>query len=241
MAVAPTFATTLGQRVILAAEWKNDAGALTNPATVTLDILTPEDVALSPALIPTNPSTGVYEATLPLTASGQWAYRWTALGNGVDQVLEGLIDVGGSPFGGADAYDDQPGTNLHDELRLRLGDIDQAAPLFTEAQLAWLLTRSNDDMGAAVLLGARVLRARAARGVDVAEGDVRRSGSQEAKGLVELIGELQGAVAAAVAPIPLAGGLLHSEAAGRDPDLVAPYFTTSEPFPWSDDVLRRLA
>lgn len=227
----------LGQRVILKAEFRNDAGVLTNPGVVTLEVLTPQDEDLAPALVYTNPSAGKYEAALVLDLPGQWAWKWTGLGNGVDQAPEGTIEVLDSPFVTADSYDDEPGTNVADELRLRLGDTDRSSPLLTSAQLAWLLTKADNDVEAATLLGARLLAARFSRAYDVAEGDVRRSLSQQAKNYRDLVTTLEGSAGAVSAepPIPQAGGLRRSEADTRDPDLVDSYFTLTNPGGWGPD------
>lgn len=72
-----TFPT--GSTPSLACTFTDDAGALTNPATVTLTVKTPAGTTAGytgAQLV--HPSTGVYEYPYTLTTAGAYRVRWTS-------------------------------------------------------------------------------------------------------------------------------------------------------------------
>lgn len=80
-----TFET--GQDVSASAVFRDEAGVLVNPATVTLTVYRPDSTSL--AVTPTNPTTGYYIGTFTLSARGTWALRWAATSPGVtyDEII----------------------------------------------------------------------------------------------------------------------------------------------------------
>lgn len=57
---------------------RNEAGTKVNAGTVTLTVTKPDGTALSPALSPTQESTGVYVATVPeVDQTGVWSFTWS--------------------------------------------------------------------------------------------------------------------------------------------------------------------
>lgn len=51
-------------------------GALANPGTVTLKVRKPDATLVSPAITPSNPSVGVWEALVPTDQEGTWHARF---------------------------------------------------------------------------------------------------------------------------------------------------------------------
>lgn len=84
-----------GDLVRLTATFTNDAGAATDPTTVTLRIKAPGGILSAPTPAQDNP--GVYHYDLDLNAVGPWYYRWE--GTGVVQTAEeSLLFVRDSMF-----------------------------------------------------------------------------------------------------------------------------------------------
>lgn len=85
-----------GDTVRLTARFRNQAGALTNPSTVTFAQRTPTQTATggtSTGTGTTNTSTGIYIRDVALTSPGLWQFELRGVGNGVDQVVRYAIDV----------------------------------------------------------------------------------------------------------------------------------------------------
>jgi hypothetical protein len=74
----------LGDIKPLSATFRDAAGALIDPGTVTLTILLPDNSTVTPSF--THPSTGIYECQYPIVQSGSHDVRW--LGTGVGAVTE---------------------------------------------------------------------------------------------------------------------------------------------------------
>ncbi len=66
-----------GDAPTLYVEWRNVAGALTATVT-TLTVRKPDGTTITPAV--TSPSTGRYEAIIPVDQAGTWSYRWVTAG-----------------------------------------------------------------------------------------------------------------------------------------------------------------
>lgn len=62
------------------------AGTLTN-ATVAVAVTMPDGTAVTPAPTVSNPSTGVYTASVSVTQAGPWVYVWTMSGAVVDVAV----------------------------------------------------------------------------------------------------------------------------------------------------------
>ncbi len=127
------------------------------------------------------------------------------------------------------SYTGDPANVPGDAVRLYLGDT--TAPFtLSDSEIAWFLTRADDDALVAALAGARATAARFSRLVDSSVGDIQKSYSQRYKHFAEVADDLAGdvdtATAAAAVPIPWAGGISWSEREANDTngDLVPPYF-----------------
>lgn len=64
-------------------------GVLTDPDTVTLTVTDPAGTDTTPSVA--NPSVGVYEANVPVTAAGRWTYVWVT--DTPDSAEHGYFDV----------------------------------------------------------------------------------------------------------------------------------------------------
>lgn len=88
--------------VRVAANFQTDDGADVDPATVTLRVMSPENVETSyvygvdSEVVKAN--VGDYYADITPDASGRWAYRWQATGSGTTIAFEGWFRVMWSPF-----------------------------------------------------------------------------------------------------------------------------------------------
>lgn len=65
-----------------------DTGDLLD-ATVALTVATPAGTSTTPA--PTHPSTGIYRYTIPLSAVGEWSWRWDVTGTVIDVAHGNVI------------------------------------------------------------------------------------------------------------------------------------------------------
>lgn len=218
------------------------AGDPVDPVSPLVDIIDALGVEVVTNAVPTRlalghftyPSPGyVVSPTAPL---GVWRAHWTGTINGSPVASDDLFQV---VVAGAIGFD--PTTSA--ELRLRLGDLD-TPPIFSDAQIAWLLTYTGGDVPRAAVLGAELLRSRYAGLVDVQEGDVARKDSQKAAGYDKLAETLRLQAAREAAPIPYAGGMSRTETINTDNDVdrTPAYFRTRElGFPWwtDQDLLRR--
>lgn len=81
-----------GQGLLFSATVQLQNGSLSNVATMTFTLLSPEWSVIS--VSPTNPSTGQYEATYTPEILGRWTYRWD--GTNPDTALEGAFTVVGN-------------------------------------------------------------------------------------------------------------------------------------------------
>lgn len=86
-------------------------------------------------------------------------------------------------------YDDTLATS-RDQVRLNLGDTDSTAPIFSDAEIAYLLTL-NADVRLAAALGADKAAAKYARQVDTTNGKLSVAAGQRAKGFRELAAQLR--------------------------------------------------
>ncbi|HVE24029.1 MAG TPA: hypothetical protein VNC22_01425, partial [Sporichthya sp.] len=81
---------------------KDAAGALVNPATLTLTVRSPAGVdttTVSPAAPIVHDSTGTYHADVALTEAGVYTYQWETTVPG--QVQGGRLDVSPAPLDAA--------------------------------------------------------------------------------------------------------------------------------------------
>ena len=81
----------IGQTVVLQATFKDIAGVLVDPSSVTLTIEDPSGDETTP--VPTNPSVGVYQHPLDLDEVGDWDYRWEGDTTEGTAVCEGRVCV----------------------------------------------------------------------------------------------------------------------------------------------------
>jgi hypothetical protein len=83
----------VNERVDLRTTLRDPDGTPTN-ATVVLTVYAPDGTTSTPAL--SNPSTGVYEASVLVDQAGEWAYRWAS--TGLVEVVDGgtftVVDSG---------------------------------------------------------------------------------------------------------------------------------------------------
>ncbi len=69
----------IGDAPVATATFRNIAGVLTDPTTVTVKLLSPEGTQTT--ITPTNPSTGVWSAQVPtFTAPGIWVVKFFGTG-----------------------------------------------------------------------------------------------------------------------------------------------------------------
>lgn len=81
----------VGQTIRLSAEFRNSAGALANPTTVTVHYQKGNATPVTNAA-PTNDSTGKYHIDVDLDEPGEWKYDWVGTG-AVAAVEEGRFTV----------------------------------------------------------------------------------------------------------------------------------------------------
>lgn len=70
----------VGDEIELRAAYTNQAGAPSNPATVTLTITKPDGTAVEGST-PINTGTGTYHFTLIPEMGGLWRHRWVSTGD----------------------------------------------------------------------------------------------------------------------------------------------------------------
>lgn len=125
----------IGQQFV--AEWtlRDTAGTLVDDATVTGQMTRPDGTTA--AMTVTNAGAGVYRAAFIPTTAGTHAWTLTASGSLVD-AAQGVFVVARNQVAAAPITLD-PATDIG-QVRLLITDVDEAAPLFTDAQLAAFLT-----------------------------------------------------------------------------------------------------
>jgi hypothetical protein len=92
---------TKGQVVRVTAVFRNNAGGIADPSTITFKFLTDSGVAdtyvyLTDAELARD-TTGTYHVDLTLNEEGVWRYRWESTGNPAT-AEEGLLGVAASSF-----------------------------------------------------------------------------------------------------------------------------------------------
>lgn len=90
-AVVESIAWDVGDAAKIYAEFTDDDGQPIN-ATVTVAVKKPDGTLVAPALTPTNPATGRYEAIVDIDQPGTWNYRWAATGT-IKAAQEGQLAV----------------------------------------------------------------------------------------------------------------------------------------------------
>jgi uncharacterized protein YfaS (alpha-2-macroglobulin family) len=98
----PSATITVGNVARATVEFRDLAGALTDPTTVTARTLEPDGTVVTTYTFGvdaalTNPSVGVYVLEWALTETGQWAVRFEGTG-ALQAAVEGHVEVPCSPF-----------------------------------------------------------------------------------------------------------------------------------------------
>lgn len=78
-----------GDTITLQATFRDIAGDLVDPSTVTLTVEDPDGNQTTPST--TNPSVGVYEAQVDLDLAGWWSYRWEGETTEGTKICEGRV------------------------------------------------------------------------------------------------------------------------------------------------------
>lgn len=78
-----------GDTITLQATFRDIAGDLVDPSSVTLYVEDPSGTITEPS--PSNPSVGVYQAEVDLDAAGWWNYRWEGVTTEGTKVCEGRV------------------------------------------------------------------------------------------------------------------------------------------------------
>jgi hypothetical protein len=85
----------IGDKIRLTAEFRDDAGALADPVTVTLMIKDPAGTVTTPT--PTRSGLGEYEHLIVIDQADRWYWRWVGSGD-VDVAEESWFFVRPSVF-----------------------------------------------------------------------------------------------------------------------------------------------
>ncbi|MEV5819298.1 hypothetical protein AB0L22_08995 [Micromonospora haikouensis] len=138
-----------GQQFV--AEWtlRGLDGTTVDDATVSGEVTRPDGTTAAMAV--TQPTPGTYRAAYPVAAPGTHTYSLTATGTAEDAVQGKFVaarDLVGLPPITVD-----PATPVG-MVRLRISDLDEATPLFEDAQLAALILAEGGNVkrGAAAAL-----------------------------------------------------------------------------------------
>lgn len=206
------------------------SGTATDPTTVSLTVTDPTGSSTTytyAGAAITRTATGVYTKNITASAVGAWGVVWTGTGTAADVALSGFeVYTATPPLPGGWNYSGDPTNSNRDAVRFLIGDTNAADPLVTDGEILYLL----GEFGAATSAAAAACRAIAAkfsRQADKTVGDLSISASQRAKAFGARADELDSAVSASLAPIPVVGGVSIADKATVESstDRVRPSFT----------------